>query len=92
MKHIIKPIPGFQSEDEERRFWADHNMTEYMEEVKVPVRFSNLKPSSEVISLRLPLSLLDTIKIEAHRRDIPYQSYIKVKLDEVFGRSAHASQ
>jgi predicted DNA binding CopG/RHH family protein len=84
----LKKLPKFASEDAEREFWATHSGVDYLDWDKAVINPSmpNLKPSSEVISLRLPLSLLDTIKIEAHQRDIPYQSYIKVKLDEAFGR------
>lgn len=84
-------LPKFANEDEERAFWAAHSSVAYFDWDRAIVnpRFPNLKPSSEVISLRLPLSLLDTIKVEAHKRDIPYQSYIKAKLDEVFGQYLH---
>jgi len=87
----LKRLLKFQNEDEERAFWATHASLEYFdwENAVVNPSLPNLKPSSEVISLRLPLSLLETIKLEAHKRDIPYQSYIKVKLDEVFGRLIH---
>lgn len=80
-----KSLPKFSSNDEEMKFWDTHDMTEYMDEIPYAISFPNLKPSTETISLRLPLSLLDTIKIEANKRDIPYQSYIKMKLAEAFG-------
>lgn len=86
MNKKFKPIPNFASEDEERKFWDTHDSTEYIDWSKAQrVAFSNLKPSNKIISLRLPEVLLDTIKIEANRRDIPYQSYIKMKLAEAFG-------
>jgi predicted DNA binding CopG/RHH family protein len=78
-----KAIPNFKTEDEEREFWATHDITEYMEEIN-PVSFPNLKPSTESISLRLPKSVLDRIKMEAHKRDMPYQSLMKAKLYELF--------
>jgi len=84
MSQVKKIIPKFKSENEEREFWANHSMVDYMEEVNEPVSFPNLKPSTKTISLRLPEELLDTIKIEAHRRDMPYQSFMKAKLYEVF--------
>ena len=85
MKKKLKPIPKFKNEDEEREFWATHSSVDYFDWSKAKsVVFPNLKPSTETISLRLPLSLLERIKVEANRRDIPYQSYIKVKLNEIF--------
>jgi predicted DNA binding CopG/RHH family protein len=83
MSKKLKLIPKFKSEAEERRFWETHNTTEYFDSAKtVRVRFPNLKPSTRSISLRLPLSLLEAIRIEANKRDVPYQSLIKVWLSE----------
>jgi len=86
MKKTLKSIPKFKTEAEERRFWERHDSTQYVDwsEAK-PVRFPNLKPSTQAISLRLPASLLDDIKIEANKRDVPYQSLIKVWLAEKTG-------
>lgn len=80
-KKQLKPIPVFKSEVEERRFWDSADTTEYfdMDSVRL-VRFPNLKYSTESISLRLPVSLLDEIKIMANKIDVPYQSYIKMIL------------
>jgi predicted DNA binding CopG/RHH family protein len=83
MTKKLKPIPRFRSEAEERRFWETHDTTEYLDWSKAQrVRFPNLKPSTTAISLRLPLSLLERIKIEANKRDVPYQSLIKMWLSE----------
>ena len=76
-----KKIPKFKNEAEERTFWekndsADHLNWELAESVSLP----KLKPSTKTISLRLPESLLNSIKIEANKRDMPYQSLIKVWL------------
>lgn len=81
----LKKIPEFKSEAEERAFWQTHDSTEYVDWSKAKLaRFPNLKPSTKTISLRLPESLLDRIKIEANKRDMPYQSLIKAWLaDEV---------
>ena len=81
----LKKIPEFKSEAEERAFWLTHDSTEYVDWSKAKLaRFPNLKPSTKTISLRLPESLLDRIKIEANKRDMPYQSLIKAWLaDEV---------
>lgn len=76
-------IPEFETEAEERKFWETHDSTDYVDWSGAQrVRFHNLKPSTRAISLRLPISLLETIKVEAHRRDVPYQSLIKVWLAE----------
>ena len=83
MKKNLKAIPKFKTEAEERRFWEVHDSAQYVDwSGAKPARFPNLKPSTQAISLRLPASLLDNIKIEANRRDVPYQSLIKVWLAE----------
>jgi predicted DNA binding CopG/RHH family protein len=82
----MKKLPHFKNEDEERNFWATHDLMDVFDERKGQiVTFPNLKPSSKTITLRLPISLLEKIKVEANQRDVPYQSYIKMKLSEVFG-------
>jgi predicted DNA binding CopG/RHH family protein len=83
MKIKLKPIPRFKTEAEERRFWETHDSTDYVDWSKAQrARFPNLKLSTTSISLRLPQDLLDRIKIEANKRDVPYQSLIKVWLRE----------
>jgi predicted DNA binding CopG/RHH family protein len=83
MNKKLKVLPKFKSEAEERRFWETHDTTEYFDSTRtVRTRFPNLKPSTQSISLRLPLSLLEAIRIEANKRDVPYQSLIKVWLSE----------
>jgi predicted DNA binding CopG/RHH family protein len=83
MKPKLKPIPNFRSEAEERKFWESHDTTDYVDWSKAQrVRFPNLKLSTTAISLRLPQDLLDRIKIAANKRDVPYQSLIKVWLSE----------
>ena len=77
------PIPAFENESEERAFWESHDSTDHVDWSKAqPVRFPNLKPSSKSISLRIPLDLLERIKIAANKRDVPYQSLIKIWLPE----------
>mgnify|MGYP001589451563 CR=1 FL=1 len=81
MKKIFKKIPDFKNEDEERDFWANHDSTDYVDWSKAKiVHFTNLKPSTETISIRLPKWMLDDIKSEANKKDVPYQSLIKVYL------------
>ena len=80
---LKKRIPKFRSEAEERRFWATHDSTEYLDWSHAKrVLFPNLKPSVKTISIRLPESLLDALKTLAHERDIPYQSLVKMILAE----------
>lgn len=83
MKNMLRDIPTFESEDEERKFWATHDSTEYVDWDKAsPVYFPKLKPSTKSISLRLPEMMLDKLRLIAHKRDVPYQSLIKVFLYE----------
>ncbi len=80
----FKTLPQFKTEDEERTFWKSHDSTEYIDWSKAKkALFPNLKPSTETISLRLPISLLNHIKSEANKRDVPYQSYMKMLLSEM---------
>jgi predicted DNA binding CopG/RHH family protein len=83
MKKKLKEIPKFKSEDEEREFWATRDTTDYFDwDNAKPVIFPNLKPTTRTISLRLPVSMLDRIKVAANKRDVPYQSLIKMFLKE----------
>lgn len=83
MKKKLKPVPAFRSEDDEREFWRTHDTTDYLDWSHARrVDFPNLKPTTKSISLRLPVSLLDRIKVEANKRDVPYQSLIKTWLAE----------
>lgn len=80
---MAKQIPEFENEDEEREFWASHDSAEYLDWEKAEqVVFPKLKPSTKTISLRIPESMLDEIRLLANKRDIPYQSLIKVFLRE----------
>lgn len=82
-----KGIPAFQSEAEERVFWETHDTADYVDwsRAKIGV-FHNLKPSTETISLRLPANLLGELKILANKRDVPYQSLLKIFLAERVAR------
>jgi predicted DNA binding CopG/RHH family protein len=86
MAKALKSVPIFANEAEERRFWETHDSTAYLDWSKAqPVRLPNLKPTQTAISLRLPMPLLERIKIAANKRDIPYQSLIKMWLAEKVG-------
>ena len=79
----LKKIPKFKSEAEERIFWETNDSNDYLDwELAESVSLPKLKPSTKTISLRLPEGLLDSIKIEANKRDMPYQSLIKVWLSD----------
>jgi predicted DNA binding CopG/RHH family protein len=79
-----KPIPQFSNEDEEREFWATHDSTEYIDwnRAEKNPSFSNLKPSTRTVSIRLPESLIASLKTLANKRDVPYQSLMKIFLAE----------
>jgi predicted DNA binding CopG/RHH family protein len=75
MNKKLKSIPKFSDEAAERRFWETHDSSDYIDWNKAErARLPNLKPSTESISLRLPVTLLELIKVAANKRDVPYQS------------------
>ncbi len=79
----LKKIPVFNSEEEEREFWAENDSSEFVDWKKAKkVKFPNLKPSTKTISLRLPEHILDDLKMMARKRDVPYQSLIKIFLKD----------
>ena len=79
----LKNIPKFKTENDEIEFWAKADSSEYIDWGKSkPLAFPNLKPSTKTISLRLPESLLVELKTLANKRDVPYQSLIKIILKE----------
>lgn len=83
MKKQPKAIPEFANEEEERKFWEQNDSSDYLDWNEAqPVVMPNLKPTTKTISLRLPQHLLDSIKAAANARDVPYQSLIKVWLQE----------
>ena len=79
----LKPIPKFKNEDEEREFWATHSSVDYFDWGNAKrVAFPNLKLSSRSITVRLPVALIEDLKLLANRKDVPYQSLMKVYLSE----------
>ena len=83
MKNKDNKLPKFKNEDQEREFWATHDFTDFIDQFKpVTLDLSNLKPSTESISLRLPAYLLWRIKELANAKDVPYQSLMKIFLAE----------
>ena len=80
----LKKIPKFPTEDREREFWSQNDSTDYVDYSKCQrTLFTNLKPSTKTISIRLPEILLNRIKLAANKRDVPYQSLIKMYLSEM---------
>jgi predicted DNA binding CopG/RHH family protein len=79
----MKRIPDFASEDEERQFWATHDSTDYVDWAGArPVVLASLRPSTKTISLRLPVHMIEALKLLANKRDVPYQSLLKIFLAE----------
>ena len=79
----LKKVPKFKSEKEELEFWSTHDSTDYIDYSKTKrTLFPNLKPSTRTISIRLPESLIEHLKVLANKRDIPYQSLLKMFLAE----------
>jgi predicted DNA binding CopG/RHH family protein len=78
-----KPMPRLKTEAAERAFWQEHDSADYVDWSQARrVRLPNLKPSTTTISLRLPESMLEELKVLANQRDVPYQSLLKVFLAE----------
>ncbi len=80
----LKKIPKFKNEDEEAKFWGTHDSTDYFDIKKAIINpvFPNLKPSTRTITIRVPESLLHSLKAIANKKDVPYQSLVKIFLDE----------
>ena len=82
-KKPLKPIPKFNTEAQEQEFWSAHDSTGYVDWSKAQrITFGRLKPSTQTISIRLPEALLEDLKLLANKRDVPYQSLLKIFLAE----------
>jgi predicted DNA binding CopG/RHH family protein len=85
-----KEIPNFATEDEEREFWSKSESTEYLDwSQSKKMVLPNLKPSTKKISLRLPEMMIEELKVLANKRDIPYQSLLKIYLSEKIDQELH---
>jgi predicted DNA binding CopG/RHH family protein len=83
MSKLTKAIPTFANEAQERAYWETHDSSGHLDWSKAKkATLPNLKPTTKTISLRLPQHLLDSLKVAANARDVPYQSLIKVWLQE----------
>jgi predicted DNA binding CopG/RHH family protein len=90
----LKKIPKFNDENRERDFWSRNDSTDYVDYSKArKAFFPNLKPSTRTISIRLPEGLLMRLKLAANKRDVPYQSLLKIYLSEMLDREpAHSKK
>jgi len=78
-----QPIPSFSSEDKEREFWAAKDSSKYIDWSQAEnVSLPNLRPSTRTISIRLPEPMIDRLKVLANKRDVPYQSLLKLFVAE----------
>lgn len=93
MRHEKKKIPKYKPEDKERQFWAAADSTEYIDWSRARrVILPNLKPSLKTISLRMPELMLAELKLLANKRDVPYQSLIKIFLAERLERELKSQE
>ena len=77
----LKKIPEFRNEDQEFEFWSTHDSTEYLDLSKArKVRFPNLKRTTKLVALNMPISLIDQLKYLANKKDVAYQSLMKLFL------------
>ena len=85
-----KKIPKFKSEAEERLFWQKHDSSEYIDWADAEkIMMPKLKPSTRSISIRLPESMIEELKIIANKRDVPYQSLLKIFISERIDAELH---
>ncbi len=86
----LRKMPKFKNEKEERDFWSDHDATDYVDFADArEALFPSLKPTTRTISVRLPETLIDKLKTLANKRDVPYQSLLKVLLAEKVEEEMH---
>ena len=89
----LKKIPEFKNEDAEFKFWSSHDLTEYADVAQAQrVTFPNLKPTTKLMSIRLPISLIERLKGLANQRDVPYQSLMKVLLNRAISQETRLSR
>jgi predicted DNA binding CopG/RHH family protein len=92
-KQRIRKIPKLENEDQERAFWAEHDSVDYVDWRRAePVRFPNLRPTTRTISIRLPESMIERLKVLANKRDVPYQSLLKMFVAEKIEEELRSSR
>jgi predicted DNA binding CopG/RHH family protein len=90
-KQQRKPIPQFENDAQEQEFWSAHDSTDYVDWSQAQrVTLGRLKPSTQTISIRLPVALLEDLKLLANKRDVPYQSLVKIFLAERVAQEQHS--
>ena len=78
-----KAIPAFKNEEQEREFWASHDSSDYIDWRRAEtVRLAKLRPTTRMISIRLPQPMIERLKVLANKRDVPYQSLLKIYVAE----------
>jgi len=88
----IKSIPKFKNEDEERKFWSKHDLNDYVDDFKqIKLDLSALKPSTKSVTIRISESLLASLKKLANKKDVPYQSLMKIILSEQIKKQTKVS-
>ncbi len=93
VKQRMRKVPKFETEDQERDFWASHDSADFVdwrraERVKLP----NLRPTTRTISIRLPESMIERLKVLANKRDIPYQSLLKMFVADKIEEALRSAQ
>ena len=92
MRKKIKRAPELKTEKEVDRFWTRHDSTDFVDWTEAKrVLFPNLRPTTRPIPLRLPVYVIDRVKILAHKKDIPYQSLVKLYIEQGVAREFHAT-
>ena len=87
----FKEIPKFKNEDEEFKFWSKESVTDYFDLSKAKkVRFTNLHRTTKLVAFNMPISLIDDLKFLAHKKDVPYQSLVKLFLVDRIEKELHA--
>jgi predicted DNA binding CopG/RHH family protein len=92
-KQRIRKIPKFENEDQKRAFWAEHDSVDFVDWRRAErVRFPNLRPTTRTISIRLPESMIERLKVLANKRDVPYQSLLKMFVAEKIEEELRSSR
>ncbi len=92
-KKGLMEIPRFESEEEEREFWAKHDSADYVDWAAAQkVRLPRLKPTTRTVSIRLPETMLEDLKVLANKRDVPYQSLLKMYVAERIAEELRSSK
>ena len=92
-KKELRAIPRFDTEDEEREFWSKHDSVEYVDWKRAQrVKLVDLKPTTRTVSIRLPETMLEDLRMLANKRDVPYQSLLKIYVAERIEKELRSSK